>query len=152
GEFEEVQQIRGFGRSLDKESGAARERGKPLVQFFINGGVKRMARTEQDGVNVLILLQVVLVKGNLAVGRFRLSKMTGSLEPLGAEVGQDVFHAPKAVSTRLHLETNLLACLDELIFDIPRHEATLFGLDIGFLEAGEIHVCAGKRDARGLLI
>ena len=56
-----------------------------------------MARAEEHGVEVLVLLQVVLVEGELAIGRLGLAEAPDGFQPLGPQVGEDVLDAPEPV-------------------------------------------------------
>jgi hypothetical protein len=152
GEFKEVEEIRDFGRRLDKDGRCAGEGGKALVEFLVHGGIEGVAGAEEYGVNMLILVQVRLVEGEFAVGRFGFAHAPDGVQPFGAQVGEDVFHPPEAVGAWFDLESDFHGGLDELILNLPRQEAAFLGLHVGFLEAGEVHVGAGERDAGRLLV
>ena len=56
-----------------------------------------MAGAKQDGVKVLVFLQMVFVKRELAIGGVGLAQAPDGFQPVGAQVGQDVFNAPEAI-------------------------------------------------------
>ncbi len=60
-----------------------------------------MVGAEQDGIQVLVQVEVLLVKGDFAVGGFGLAQAADGGQVVGAEVGQDVLDAPEAVGAGL---------------------------------------------------
>ena len=89
------------------DANARRERGELFVQALVHGGIERMAGADQDGVEVLVLLQVFLVEGDLAIGGLGLAEPADGCQPVGTEVGQDVLDAPEAIGAGLDLQADL---------------------------------------------
>ena len=72
GDLEEVQAVGDRGQRVHEGARSTNHGREPFVQTLVHGGVERMARAEKLRIHVSILLQVVLVEGDLAVGRLRL--------------------------------------------------------------------------------
>src|SRR2546421_794282 len=63
-----------------------------------------------------------------------------------------MLNSPESIGPRFKFQTDFAARLDKLFLHVTWHQARFLGLDIGALEAGEVHVRAGQRDASRLLV
>ena len=75
-----------------------------------------------------------------------------SLQPVRAQVRWNVLDAPQPVGSRLDAKAHLPGRGHELGFDVPRHQAPLFDLQVARLETCEIHVGPGQGDPCGALV
>ena len=82
-----------------------------------------MAGSEQYGIEVLILLQVFLVEGQLPVARVRDAQTSNGREALRAEIGTHMLDPPESVSSSLRPETHSLGGVQEVGLDIAGHES-----------------------------
>ncbi len=127
--------------------------GSDCVQLLVDGGVERMAGAQQDGVEVLVLFQRLLVERDLAVFGVGLAQPLDALQPLGTQVGQHVFDTPQAVGPRLDRAARsawptATNCSSTYLGISRRSSISRFRL----LESGEVHVAAGQGDAGRLLV
>ena len=65
-----------------------------FIQLLVHRGVNRMAGAEQDGIEVLILLQVLLVEGQLSVAGVRRTESPYGGETLGTQVRPHMLDSP----------------------------------------------------------
>ena len=67
-DLKEVQAVRHFALRRRERLPCRRRTGQLFIQPFVHGGVERMAGAEQNGVEVLVLVEMVFVEGDLAIG------------------------------------------------------------------------------------
>ena len=121
-----------FGLRIDVDALAGMETSESFVELFVYRRVKRVPRPDEDRIEVRILVKVLLVKRELAIGRVGLADPSDAFAPFGAQVSENVLDAPEAVGPRLDLESDLLRRLEKLHLDILRHQSALFGLYVRF--------------------
>ena len=103
-DFEKVKQVRHLGHRVHVYRRLPHHVLEKLLQLLVDGSVDRMPGTEQHGIQVLILLQVLLVEGQLAIARVRLPEPPDRGETLGPKIGQDMLDPPEPVRSPLRCE------------------------------------------------
>ena len=125
---------------------------KEFLQLLVHGAVDRVSGTEQHGVEVPILLQVLLVEGQFAVARLGFPEAPDRGEAFGAEIGAHMLDTPQSVRSRLRPKSHCPGRVQEVGFDVTRHEPPLLRFQVRPCEGGEVHVGAGQGNAGRVLI
>ena len=73
---------------------------------LVHRGVERVAGADENGVDVLIFVEPLLVEGDLAVGGLRLAEPADRLQAVGPQVGENVLDPPQPVGPRFDLQAD----------------------------------------------
>ncbi len=92
-----------------------------FAELLINRRVYRVPGSEKNGIDVLIFVQMRLVKGQFPVHCFGLAETPHPLQAIGPEVGEHVLYAPQTACPQLNSKSDLTSGSDELRFDVARH-------------------------------
>ncbi|HBB17978.1 MAG TPA: hypothetical protein DCZ97_13600 [Syntrophus sp. (in: bacteria)] len=150
--LEKMDAVRPCTGRIDKEAAAGEQPFQTFPELLVHCRVERMSRSHQHGIDVCVLLKVMLVEGDLSVGRFRFPDLLDGTKTFRTQICQNMFDAPKPIGPRFDPETHFPGGCNELRFDISRHEPTFFDFEIAALESAEVHVTARESDARSFLI
>ena len=126
--LEEVQAVRGVACRVDEHGGLAAGVLKHPLQGLFHGSVERVSGAKKHRVQVVVLLQVLLVEGELAIGLRWFAELLHGVQPLGPKVGGNAFDAPQTVRTGFGTQAHLPRCGEEVRLDVARHEAAFLGL------------------------
>src|SRR5262245_30079481 len=140
------------GLGVHENRSATDRRGQCFVESLVHGGVQGMARTQEDGIEVLVLFKNVLVEGDFAILVVRFAELLNRGKPFRSQVGQDMLDAPEAISPWFDPQADLFGRRAELVLHIFRHQPALFDFEISLLEAGEIDVGASQSNAGSALV
>jgi len=99
----------------------AEQRSQFLVQALVYGRIERMPWTREDGIKVLVLVEMLLVEGDFPVFALGLAEAFHGLQAVRAKVGQNVLDPPQSVGTRLNAQPDLASCIQEVLFHIAWH-------------------------------
>ena len=82
--LKEVQPIGDLGCLIDIDADAPGKAHEQLIQPLVHSRIQRVPGSEQDGVDVLVLLEVFLPERGLAVGRFGLAELANRQQAFGS--------------------------------------------------------------------
>ena len=125
---------------------------KRLLQLLFHGGVEGVARAKQHGVQMVVLLQVGLVEGQLAVGLRWFAEPLHGGQTLGPEIGGNAVDAPQAIGAGFGTQAHFSCGGQEVRLDIAGHETALFRFEVGLGEGVEVYMRPRQRNAGGLLV
>src|SRR5207247_366268 len=126
---------------------AASQGAQQFVQSFVDRRVEGMTWAYEHRVEVLIKIEVLLVKRDLPVRRLGLAESSDGGQTIGPKISQDVLDPPEAVGARLHLEPDLAARGEEVLLDVAGHQPPLFHFNVCPLESRTVDVRFRQCDA-----